>query len=152
MVSPPSMQSSLPAGWLALPGGCRTLWITKKGFRFRSSSFPGLFLTRQRLAPGTVPEPLFFTGSISLGPALHSIIGCVSSRWSLSMRVNKTDRKRRAWPPGATGPTSRNTQRTRQERRPLAIPAVAHRLLQRVRMMFPCGQSSSASPLPPVSG
>ena len=39
------------AGW-PLPGGGRTLWIAKKGFRFRfSSPFPGLFLTQRRSVP-----------------------------------------------------------------------------------------------------
>ena len=34
IVLPPSLQGSLPAGWLSLlPGGRRTLWIAAKGFR-----------------------------------------------------------------------------------------------------------------------
>src|ERR1700733_6729156 len=38
----------LASGWRAppLPGGRRTLWVTKKGFRLHPSSFPGLTLTQ----------------------------------------------------------------------------------------------------------
>src|SRR6516162_3544368 len=33
---PPSLQDSLPAGWLAFAGRASTLWIATKGFRSQS--------------------------------------------------------------------------------------------------------------------
>jgi putative ABC transport system substrate-binding protein len=42
-----------------LPGGRRTLWVTKKGFRLHPSSFPGLTLTQAgRILAGEKPADL----------------------------------------------------------------------------------------------
>ena len=50
----------LASGWRAppLPGGRRTLWVTKKGFRLHPSSFPGLTLTQAgRMSAGVRALP-----------------------------------------------------------------------------------------------
>src|SRR5262245_19508113 len=52
MVLPSSMQSSLPAGWLAFTGRVSNPLDREERFQIPfSSSFPGLFLTRRRSAP-----------------------------------------------------------------------------------------------------
>src|SRR3984893_14278215 len=52
MVLPPSMQSSLPAGWLAFTGRVSNPLDREERFQISfSSSFPGLFLTQRRSVP-----------------------------------------------------------------------------------------------------
>jgi hypothetical protein len=47
MVLPPSMQGSLPAGWLAFTGRELNPLDRDEGFQITSSSLPGLFLAQR---------------------------------------------------------------------------------------------------------
>ena len=54
MVLPPSLQGSLPAGWLAFTGRELNPLDRNEGFQVTSSSLPGLFLAQR---PKTCTEP-----------------------------------------------------------------------------------------------
>src|SRR6516164_8087912 len=56
---PPSLQDSLPAGWLAFAGRASTLWIATKGFR--SQSHPPFLDLSWRKGSFIVEPPSQFT-------------------------------------------------------------------------------------------
>jgi hypothetical protein len=70
MVLPPSMQGSLPAGWLAFTGRELNPLDRDEGFQITSSSsLPGLFLAQHPKTCTTAQQPSFATTS-----AFHPIL------------------------------------------------------------------------------
>src|SRR5450631_597519 len=73
MVLPPSMQGSLPAGWLAFTGRELNPLDRDEGFQITSSSLPGLFLAQR---PKTCTRPDVTTGAATRSRKRHRCGRC----------------------------------------------------------------------------
>jgi hypothetical protein len=65
MVLPPSLQGSLPAGWLAFTGRELNPLDRIEGFQITSSSLPGLFLAQR-------PKTLY--GALEVKQRIHGML------------------------------------------------------------------------------
>src|SRR6516164_223056 len=75
---PPSLQDSLPAGWLAFAGRASTLWIATKGFR--SHSHPPFLDLSWRKGSFILNLPLASHHSITSSARASSVSCRVPSR------------------------------------------------------------------------